>query len=195
MTLNPLPLLSSAASAATGFLGGIQTYLIVGAVTLALGLAGGAYAGYRWEHGALASLQLADAQAVTQAVQKEAKSAAAQAQVSLTAAVAEAGAQAQIITHTVTVTKEIPVYVTPVQDSRGCITVGLMRILRAASSQTDPDTLQLAAGQSDDDCSDVDASTLAGWFTGYSAAAEANSEQLDALEKWITDNHAAQVVP
>lgn len=188
MTFSPLSLLSSAGS----FLGGIQTYLIVGAVTAVVAASGGAYAGYRWELSTYEARVASDAQAVTLAVQKEANSAAAQAAVSQAFAVRDQQAKDAINVKTVTITKELPAHVTQVQVDRACLSVGLMRMLRSASTQTDPDTLSLAAGQSDDDCSDVSPVTVAGWFTGYAAASEANAQQLTDLEGWVTANHAAQ---
>lgn len=170
------------------------TYIKLGALALAVvGLLGsGFYAGFHWESSDLNALKTADAQAVTTAVQKEQKSSAAQAAVALAHGIAEGQAQAKIEVQTVTLTKEIPTYVPVPKDNSGCITVGLMRVLRAASSQTDPGSLQLAAGQSDDDCADITAASVAGWFTDFAGASEANSEQLNALEGWVADNHAAQ---
>jgi hypothetical protein len=164
---------------------------LVGALLL---LSAGAYGGYRWEHGEVLKLQLADQKVLTEAVQAAAVVQKHEDAVSLASAIKEAQAQTKIITNTVTVTKEIPRYV---HDQIACPgpTVGLARVLRAAAGQTDPSTLQLAPGQSDDACSDVTASEVAGWFTEFAGAAQANSEQLTALQQWVLDDHKAQVQP
>lgn len=188
MTFNPLSLLGSA-------LGGIQTYLIVGAVSIAVGLASGAYAGYRWELGDLDALKLADAQAVLKATQEASASRGRQDAVDLSAAVAEAQAQTKVIIQTQTLIRKVPIYVTLAQDSRGCVTVGFLRILRGAGTEADPSTLQLAPGQSDDDCSTLTLSALAGTISALYGVSLANSEQLNALNAWVVDNHKAQVAP
>lgn len=171
------------------FFGGIQTYLIVGAVVAVTAAAGGAYAGYRWEHGEVLKLQLAQAQFATEAATKAADSVRKQDTIALGAAVTEAKSQAQIVTRTVTITKEIPAYVTPAQDAVVCIPVGLARVLRAAAAGADPASLQLAPGQSDDACSDVTASEVAGWFSDYAGTSQANAEQLNELELTIQSLH------
>lgn len=158
-------------------------------------LSAGAYAGYRWEAGTVAKLELADAQARSQAIQIAAASQKAQDGVALAAAVKEAKAQTQIEVQTVTVTKEIPRYVTIHQDATVCVPYGLVRLLDAAADQTDPSAFQLAPGQSDDTCSPVKASDLAGSVIANYSAAIANAEQLTALQAWIVANHAAQVQP
>lgn len=151
----------------------------------------GAYGGYRFEHGEVLKLQLADQENLTKAIQAADVVSKHEADVAVAAAVRMASRQEQIITHTVTVTKEIPVYV---HDQIRCPgpTVGLARILRAAAAGADPAALQLAPGQSDDDCSDVTPSEVAGWFTSYASAAQENTEQLTALQSWVLDDHKAQ---
>ena len=155
-------------------------------------LSAGAYAGYRWEAGTVATLKLDAAQARSQAIQIAAASQKAQDGVALAATVKEAQAQTQIITKTITVTKEIPRYVTVHEDAITCLPVGLARILRAAADGSDPSALVLAPGQSDDACSDVTSTEVAGWFSAYAGAARANAEQLNALEAWAIASHDAQ---
>lgn len=162
------------------------------AVGLLGAASGGAYAGYRWEHSAVLSLELADAQARSQAIQLAAKDQKAQDAVALSAAVKEAQAQTKIEVQTVTITKEVPRYVTVHQDAIVCVPVGLARFMRAAAAGTDPATVELTPGQSDDACSDVTATEMASWFSDYAGAAQANAEQLNALEQWALANHAAQ---
>jgi hypothetical protein len=174
----------------------IKVGLYALAVVSLLGV--GAYGGYRWEHGALVSLQLADAKAQTQAVALQAESDGQQAAVNLRAAVDEQAAQDRLHPVYVTITKEIHDHVSPLQDARvaaACgISVGFVRSLRAAESGVTPDTLGLATGQSDDDCADISASALADNVAQALGVGVENSEQLNALIQWIKDNHKAQVV-
>lgn len=174
--------------------GGVQGYLIAVGVSLVLGLAGGGYAGFRFEKSVVDELRLSDAKAMTAAVLAASVVQKHEDEVALAAAVKEASQQTQIITRTVTLNKEIPFYV---HDQIPCpgLTVGLARVLRAAAAGADPATLQLAAGQSDVNCSNVAPSEVAGWFAQYAGAAQANSEQLTALQDWIRADHKAQVAP
>lgn len=187
-------MLKLAWTAITGALGGIQTYLIVGAITAAISLGAGAYAGYRWEHGKLLELQLANAKFTTQQVQLKADGDTRQFKVALKAAVAEAHAQGKLEAKTVKVKERILIYVTKKQDASVCgLTVGLARILRASAEGSDPGALALASGQSDDDCSDVTPSEVAGWFASYAGISNQNAEQLNALEAETIANHEAQL--
>jgi hypothetical protein len=158
----------------------------------------GAYGGYRWEHGALVSLQLADAKAQTQAVALQAKSDDQQADVNLRAAVNEQAAQDRLNPVYVTITKEIHDHVSPLQDARvaaACgISVGFVRSLRAAENGVTPDTLGLTTGQSDDDCADISASTLADNVAQALGVGIENSEQLNSLIQWVKNNHQAQII-
>lgn len=171
------------------------TWIKVGAAILAVVglLAAGAYGGYRFELGKYETLVANDAKAKTAAVQEKANSDAAQAKVSLASAVADQKAQDALQIHTTTVTKEITRYVTAQEDRVVCVPVGLARIMRSAADGSDPASLGLAPGQSDDDCSDVTASEVAGWFTAYAGAAQQNAQQLNDLEAWVRANHEAQV--
>lgn len=179
--MNPLSLLSSAGSAISGFFGGIQGYLIGGLLIAVAAGGAGAWAGYRIEASKVAAIRLADAQSLAQAAKSADSSRARQDAVTLASALAEAKAQVQIETVTQTITKEVPKYVTVQADAITCIPVGLARILRAAAERVDPKSLSSTAGQSDDACSDVTSSEVAGWFTGYADVSNKNSEQLDAL--------------
>lgn len=192
MTFNPLSLLSSAGSAVTGLLGGIQTYLIIGTVSLAVGAAGGAWVGYRMESGKVTAIQAADAEAETQAVKLADKNRAAQNAVTLSSALNEATAQSKIVTATQTIIKEVPAHVPPQVDATVCVPFGLIRLLDASALQADPDSLGLPSGQSDGSCSPVKASALAQSVINNYGAAEANAEQLTALQAWVLADQKAQ---
>lgn len=191
---NPLSLLSSAGSAIAGFFGGFQTYLITGALALAVGGAGGAWVGYRMESGKVAAIRAADAEAETQAVTKAAAISTAQSAVNTNAAIADAQAQASISAPHIVIRTEIK-NVPPILPACSGLSVRLARLLYAAAAQDDPATIPLATGQSDDDCSDFTVAEVAGWFNDYSAASQANSKQLNDLEEWVAKNHTAQEAP
>lgn len=182
----------TAITSAGSFFGGIQTYLIVGAVTAALSLGAGAYVGYRWEHGEVLKLQLADAQFVKDQIALKGKNDAAMAAIDLSDATWAQKTFDDQHLHYVTITKEIPAHVTPHQDAVACISVGLARLMRAEADGSDADTLQLAEGQSDDDCSDVTPTEMAGWFKDFAAASNHNASQLNMLEADIKAKHDEQ---
>lgn len=108
---------------------------------------------------------------------------------STTAAVAEASAQERIVYRTNETIKEVPRYVTVVQD-RACIGYGLVRVLDAAAQGLSPESLQLPAGQSDDACSPVAPSALAMSVAGNYGIARQNAQQLDALSADIRAREA-----
>lgn len=176
---------------------GWQGYLLAGGLALLMGAAGGAYAGYRWETGTVATLKLQAAQAQIQAVQAADRSRAAQDAVALAAAVREAQAQTKIQTVTQTITKEIPKYVpapqeTAAADRPGCVSFGLVRVLVGAQDGTDPGTLSLPASQSDDACTALGWADVASAVAADFGAARANAEQLTALQDWAVANQKAQ---
>lgn len=163
-------------------------YAAFGVAALVLA-AGGFYAGYRWEMGAYQKLKAQDAQASAAAVTAALSNQRRVDQLNSDAAMRQVLAQQKIVTQTVTVTKEIPRYV---HDQVICPgpTVGLARVLRAAAAGVDPASLSVAPGQSDDTCSDVTPSEVAGWFTDYASASRQNAEQLNGLVASIKANDA-----
>lgn len=171
------------------FFGGIQTYLIVGAVMLVIGNIGGAYVGYRWEHGEVLKLQLADAKYVSDQIKAVSLLQQDQDAITLDTAVSAQKQFDDQHQHFITLTKEIHDHVTPLQDARSCISVGLARSLRAEADGSDAGALQDALGQSDDDCSDATATEVAGWFKAYAEAANHDALQLNLLEAEITRLH------
>jgi hypothetical protein len=184
-------IVSSALSAVTGFFGGIQTYLIVGAVTALVAGSAGAYAGYRWELGTYETLVASVQKSATVATQKVAAVDAAQSTVNTNAAVHEDQAQFAIQAPHLILKTEIA-HETPTLPACPGLSVYLARRLRAASANTDLEHVALAPGQSDSDCSDVTDVEVAGWFNDYATAAQRNTQQLTDLQAWVRDNHAAQ---
>lgn len=156
-------------------------FLLPAALAFGCGLA----VAHHWDEGAIADLKLADKTAQAQALRTALALQKKQDAVTLAAALREAAVQQKIATHTVTLTREIPVYVSPRIDSRTCIPYGLVRVLDAAVLGADPAALSLPAGQSDDACAPVDASALAASIAANYGAARANAEQLGALQGWV----------
>ena len=157
-----------------------------------MGSAGGAWVGYRFESGKVTAIQAADAEAETQAVKAADTNRAAQDAVTLASALSEAQAQEKVVTITQTVTKEIPAHVPPAVDATVCVPFGLIRLLDASALQADPDSLSLPTGQSDGSCSPVKASALAQSVIDNYGVAQANAEQLTALQAWVLADQKAQ---
>lgn len=80
------------------------------------------------------------------------------------------------------ITREIHTYV---QDTSGCVTVGLVRVLDAAARGDDPATLALAPGEFNETCADVTASALARHITDNYERAHANAAQLTGLQGYV----------
>lgn len=89
--------------------------------------------------------------------------------------------QTKIVNHTITLMKEVPHYVTVVQDAMGCVTFGMQRVFNAAATGTDPAAYQLPPGQSDDQCTATPPSALAAAIAENFGTARANAEQLNGL--------------
>lgn len=193
MTLNPLPVLKGAWGAIGGFLGGIQTYLIVGAVSASLAAGAAGWASYHWRDGEVNGLKLAAANVQVKIVTRTLVVHDRVATVNLAAATREAYAQGEIAGRAQALQQRIPTYVTPAQDRLiACLPVGFLRVLRAAEDGLDdPGSLALAAGQSDDDCADIAASAVASILAAEITAGRANAEQLNALTASIKAIHDA----
>lgn len=192
-----LTILRTLLSTATGALGGIYGYVAVAVVAATVAGSGAGWLTHKVDLTKYQALELKDAKGVTVALEAQAealrKVAATQHAVDMEAtqgAVAEAAAQNRIITRTITVTQEVPHYVTVQADAVSCIPYGLVRVLDAAAlagpnGSVSPGDLALPAGQSDDACSPVKASVLAASVVANYGTAAQNAEQLNALEAWV----------
>lgn len=179
--------------------------LIPNPKTLAVGfLAGAVISGasvgvivHKMDKGALEAVQLAAAKAATAAVAKAGAVTHTLDTQNGTAAVAETKAQVQIVHDVETVTKEIPVYVTPAQDQRSpcAVTVGLVRVLYASAHGVDPASLDPAAGTTDDTCTAISVSDLAAALATDYGTGRADAEQLDALIAAVKANASAISAP
>jgi hypothetical protein len=87
-------------------------------------------------------------------------------------------------------TKEIPTYVTPKDDSACAINVGAVRLLDNAASGLP--AISVAPSVADDAPSGVALSTLVGTDVSNDQAAELNAEQLSALQAWVRAQQTAQ---
>ena len=95
-----------------------------------------------------------------------------------TVAASDTKAQAKIVTRYKTLLKEVPTYVTK---TTPCIPWSVVRLHDAAVLGVDPSTLPLPAGQSDDDCSDVESGAFVDTVITNYRAAQANAQQLNDL--------------
>lgn len=131
-----------------------------------------------------------EAAAVTAAAKDAKASQARQDAITAASTATEAVAQQRIVTHTLTLTKEITRYV-PQQIAVACVPVGVVRLLDGAAIGVDPAQLPDPAAQPDDACSTVTTADLAAGVIANYGAARANAEQLNALEDDIRQRVAA----
>lgn len=156
---------------------------LIGAAALALfGFAGGCWVTYKVEQGTIQSMRAADAAALAQAAATARAEQTAIDAKRLDAAVSQANAQVRVVTQHEVVTKEIPVYV---KDTASCITFGLVRVLHAAATGTDPAGDNYTAGQPDDACAPVSWRSLAGDVADDYATGRSNAAQLDGLIGYV----------
>lgn len=124
------------------------------------------------------SIEKAKAEAFqhAQALQRDAD------QVAIDLAGQQSTTQEKIVTRTMTITKEIPIYV---KDTSDCVTVGLIRVLDAAAIGVDPATLALAPGQFDETCAGVGARALAQSIVDNYGRAHQNAAELTDLQAYV----------
>lgn len=174
------------------FLPPYLTYIKVGLVVAMLAVAG--YAVDRVQHNLdqakLDQLIAADDKAALEAQTKIAQLTRQQTDLANAASQHDVEVQTRIVNHTITLTKEIPHYVSLAPTP--CISYGLVRVLDAAVLQADPDALPLPAGATDDTCSPITAADLAQSVVSNYAAAQANAQQLNDLETSIRSEDQAQ---
>lgn len=172
----------------SGLFGGIYGYLIAAAVAASLAAFSTGYVVHKMDLSTLNGLKLADQMAETKAVQLAAKMTAASDKVSLDAAVAEAQAQQKIVTNTITITKEIPVYVTAKSDANCILPNGAIKLLDAAGLGADPATLSGAAGELNDAPSGISLSQAVALLAAN--LGNGNAEQLSVLQAWVRQQSA-----
>ena len=102
----------------------------------------------------------------------------------------EAAAQARIITVTRTITKEIPLVITPAIDRGYPLSVGFVRLWNASALGVDLPDAGYAPGLANDATAPTPASSFAGTFVASNGNARANAEQLAALQAWVRTTQA-----
>lgn len=181
---------------------GIWGYVAAGALAFALGFGGA----WKIKDGIEAEAQVASdnaavksANATAAAVQNEAKRAMAhQAEAdAITEGVDLSAVQAQtkIITNTVTLTREVPVYVTPQTDNRFPLPCGFIRLHDAAAAgadlAADPAAFPNPAGKSDADACEIAASQAAGIIAANYGLARQWLNEVTAWRQWYTEQSGA----
>lgn len=162
-------------------------WIIIGAVVgaLAVGTAGGTYVTYKVMDDKLARIELADANTKADAIkiaglQQKLSDAASQ-----QAAVDHAKADQAIADKGKEIVRNVPVYVTKLQDAHNCVTWGLVRVHDAAAlGYSDPSTLALPPGVTNDTCSPFMSSQLASRIAVNYTSALRNAKQLDDLNAY-----------
>lgn len=139
-----------------------------------------------WDHGQAAIKQVATIASTSKVAAIAVKKA------DVTATAVDTAAQVKIVTRTRTLLQKVNVYV-PV--STPCVPWGVVRLHDAAVLGVDPSTLQLPAGQSNDSCSGVAASSLVAVVVANYGAAQQNAKQLDDLEADLNGRAAAVAPP
>lgn len=101
------------------------------------------------------------------------------------ASTAETKAQAVIVTRYRTLLKEVPTYVTQNADTKCVVPVGFVRLLDAAAAGNDLPAASPSPGESYDAPAHVELDTVASSVVSNYGAANANAQQLKALEDWV----------
>lgn len=168
---------------------GLNPWVLIGfGIALMLAAAGGAGTMAKIKNGEIAKIELsiekarAEAKAEGSRLQHETDQAA------IAAATGQVIVQEKIVTRTVQIQKEIPIYV---QDSSNCITWGLVRVLDAGANGVDPATLNLPAGQLNESCAPFGSQLLADRIVGNYGLSRQNAEQLTGLQAYALRLKAA----
>lgn len=167
MTLNPWPLvIASVAAFALGFTGGYT---------------------YAWSRQEATIQRMRADEAKRQTAAVEAALAHERATRKITESVESSAAAVQERVRIVyrTITRKIPVHVTPEIDRRYPLPCGLVRVLDASAAGVDPDQVSCGPGVADDAPSDVTASEAGQNIAGNYGDARHNAEQLSALQDWV----------
>lgn len=88
------------------------------------------------------------------------------------------------------ITKEVPIYVTPIADARCTVPVGFVRLHDAAAQGS---ALSAAPGAAVDAPSGLALSAVASTVAGNYGICRATAERLSALQEWVKRQHAASL--
>lgn len=158
-------------STATGFLGGIQTYLIVGALCLGIGFGGAVY----WKDLEAKAAVTAQAVATVKRVELQDK-------ITLNMSLDFSALKFADATATNNLIQEIPEHVTPKDDAACPIPLGFVRVYDAAAHGPVPD----ASAGADDAPSGVALSDVAKADTLNDGEYDIVAGQLKDLQAWVT---------
>ena len=154
--------------------------LALGAI-VALGAASGvgAYVMHKMDKADYVALQLADAKAQIAAVQTAQKLQAQQDAVKNKDSVAEAKAQQKLDDQRNLIPQRVVLHV---KDTLVCVPYGVIRMFNGYAHGLSDADITIAAGKSDDSCSEISWRSLTNDITDDYAIGIKNAEQLDALE-------------
>lgn len=182
-------------TSASKLFGGLWGYVAIAAV--AAGLAGfGAYKVTAWaKDETINQLKLADAKAQTDAVtlalahQRASDAASAAADVALLTAWTDTRTKFE------TITREIPIHVTPETDARFPLPCGFVRMHDAAVHEAGADAVPNPAGKSDGDACEVTASQALNVISANYRAFYTNLDQLNGWIAWAKAQEALAPQP
>jgi hypothetical protein len=174
---------------------------IAGGILLAA-IAGGFYAGYRWELGAYNGLVAADATALAKATVKAADKQAKIDRANQGDAVTQAYLSGRLDAVIVNFNLEAPANVTVTQDQQaaaaehaGCITYGFYRMLAAGERGQPADSLNYPSGESADACTAQVPSALAAAVAEALSDGYGDAQQLNSLIGAVKRNNAIAANP
>jgi hypothetical protein len=169
----------TAFSAATGFLGGIQTYLIVGVASFAIGAGGASLATYKIMHNA-------NLAATAQQAQRTVRRVVAQDHITVTIGEIYANVTLHIVTDTNRRLNEVSAHVTPAIDTTYPVPCGFVRVYNGAAHGpvSDPAVCPDAAP------SGVPLSDVAKTSVVNLGQYDAVAAQLTNLQDWIRQQQA-----
>lgn len=157
-------------------LSGLMTSVAIGAVLFA----GGAFIGYRYKAGQDAAAVLHQAVRTVKVIERS--------DAATTAAAVDAQAtHDRIVYRTITLTKEIPVVLTPAIDVRFPLPVGFVRVHDSAALGLDLSAVPDAAGRPDDAAGDVVASRAATVIAANYGACHDDQARLGELQSWLAE--------
>ncbi|MFD3263235.1 hypothetical protein [Phenylobacterium ferrooxidans] len=166
---------------------GAKAYLIIAAICLALGAAGGSAAAWKIQDGNIASIQLEQKKAQGKAVAAAIKKERAAAKISAEAGRKAEDHQVEIRNVTRTIIREVPRYVSVEADARCVLPVGFLRVHDAATLGAPVSETLDPAGRPDDAAAGVDCSAAAAVIAENYGAYRSVSQQLIDLQDLVSD--------
>lgn len=169
-----------------GLIAGARLNLIIAAVCLAIGGAGGAAAAWKIQDGNIGSLKVAHIEAQQKAVAAAIAKERAAAKLSADAGRKAEVHQVQIRNITRTIVREVPTYVTVEADARCVLPVGFLRVHDAATRGAPVSETLDPAGRPDDAAAGVDCSAAAAVIAENYGAYRSVAQQLIDLQDLVS---------